>query len=78
MCCDLGDVCPAQDTTQAQPAAGLLPSPSSRKTTETKEVLVQVAMTGVKGFKTQEVILRCNQLPNMHMDAQPGAQLQIR
>lgn len=61
-----------------QQAYYLLPSPSSRKTTETKEALVQVAMTGVKGFKTQKVILRCNQLPNLHMDAQPGAQLQIR
>lgn len=31
-------------------------------------------MTESKGFKAQEVILRCHQLPSMHMDVQPGAQ----
>lgn len=41
------------------------------------EALVQVTMTGVNGFKAQEVILRCDQLPSMHMDAQPGAQAQV-
>lgn len=56
----------------------LLPAQDVTFSSSKKDQLVPLSMTGIKGFKAQKVILRCNQLPKMQVDAQLGAQLQHR